>query len=199
MEVSTSARNPVKKLRVFDFDDTLVRTNSFVRLRKPGGDQVHMTPAQYAVYSPMPEDDLDFEDFKTLKDPTEISWTLNILRSVVRSGGEAIILTARGDEAKPHIEEFLRAVGVPGIEVVTLGDSNPMMKAAHIAARIEEFGYNFVEFFDDSEKNIMAVERMVAQRYPDVKVRTRHVVHHARNRGSVTEARLRQIIRNSLL
>jgi FMN phosphatase YigB (HAD superfamily) len=197
--MASTTRPPVKKLRVFDFDDTLVRTNSFVRLRKPGGEQVSMTPAEYAVYSPMPDDDLDFEDFKRLNDPREISWTLNILRSVVRSGGDAIILTARGSEAKPHIEEFLAKVGVPGIEVVTLGDSNPMMKAAHIAARIEEFGYNFVEFFDDSVKNVHAVERMVANRYPDVTVRARHVVHKSDAHHRVTESRLRQIIRNSLL
>lgn len=196
--MASTTRSPVKKLRVFDFDDTLVRTNSFVRLRKPGGEQVRMTPAEYALYSPMPDDDLDFEDFKTLKNPTEISWTLNILRSVVRTGGDAIILTARGDEAKPHIEEFLRSVGVPGIEVVTLGDSNPMMKAAHVAARIEEFGYNFVEFFDDSVKNVRAVERMIANRYPDVTVKARHVVHRSEGHR-MTEGRLRQIIRNSLL
>ena len=196
--MASTTRSPVKKLRVFDFDDTLVRTNSFVRLRKPGGEQVRMTPAEYALYSPMPDDDLDFEDFKTLKNPTEISWTLNILRSVVRTGGDAIILTARGDEAKPHIEEFLRSVGVPGIEVVTLGDSNPMMKAAHVAARIEEFGYNFVEFFDDSVKNVHAVERMIANRYPGVTVKARHVVHRSEGHR-MTEGRLRQIIRNSLL
>lgn len=195
--MASTTRSRVKKLRVFDFDDTLVRTNSFVRLRKPGGEQVHMTPAEYALYSPMPDDDLDFEDFKRLNDPREITWTLNILRSVVRSGGDAIILTARGNESKPHIEEFLAKVGVPGIEVVTLGDSNPMMKAAHIAARIEEYGYNFVEFFDDSEKNVRAVERMIAQRYPEVTVKARHVVHHGGRR--VTESRLRQIIRNALL
>ena len=196
--MASTTRSPVKKLRVFDFDDTLVRTNSFVRLRKPGGEQVRMTPAEYALSSPMPDDDLDFEDFKTLKNPTEISWTLNILRSVVRTGGDAIILTARGEEAKPHIEEFLRSVGVPGIEVVTLGDSNPMMKAAHVAARIEEFGYNFVEFFDDSVKNVHAVERMIANRYPDVTVKARHVVHRSEGHR-MTERRLRQIIRNSLL
>lgn len=191
-------RAPAKKLRVFDFDDTLVRTNSFVQLRKPGGEQIRMTPAEYALYSPTPDDDLDFEDFKKLNDPREITWTLNILRSVVRSGGDAIILTARGNEAKPHIEEFLATVGVPGIEVVTLGDSNPMMKAAHIAARIEEFGYNFVEFFDDSVKNVHAVERMIASRYPDVTVKARHVVHRSEGHR-MTEHRLRQIIRNSLL
>lgn len=178
-ELSSRTAAGSRKLRVFDFDDTLVRTRSFVRLRKPGSDVVQMTPAEYAKYTPAPEDELDFEDFKQLNDPREISWTLNILRLVVRSGGDAYILTARGPEARPHIEEFLSKVGIPGIEVVTLGDSNPMMKALHVADRVRKNGYDLVEFFDDSEKNVRAVERVVRERFPGVKVIGRHIEHRA--------------------
>ena len=189
----------MKKLRVFDFDDTLARTDSRVRVRKSSGDQLELTPAQYATYDKDLEDTLDYSDFNTLIRPRIIPWVFKILQNVVSSGGDAIVLTARGPESQGLIRDFLAVHGISGIEIVTLGDSNPMMKAAHIAARIEEFGYNFVEFFDDSVKNVHAVERMVANRYPDVTVRARHVVHKSDSQHRVTEARLRQIIRNSLL
>ena len=39
-----------KKLRVFDFDDTLVKTNSFVYVSNSGKIQ-KLNPGQYAVYN----------------------------------------------------------------------------------------------------------------------------------------------------
>jgi hypothetical protein len=41
-----------KKLRVFDFDDTLVKTNSFIYVKHGDGKESKLTPGEYAIYEP---------------------------------------------------------------------------------------------------------------------------------------------------
>ena len=48
-----------KKLRVFDFDDTLVKTKAKVYITTGGKKRV-FTPGEYAVYKPNPNDKFDF-------------------------------------------------------------------------------------------------------------------------------------------
>ena len=52
-----------KKLRVFDFDDTLVKTTSFIYVTNKGKTR-KLTPGQYAVYKEKPGDEFDFKDFE---------------------------------------------------------------------------------------------------------------------------------------
>ena len=44
-----------KKLRVFDFDDTLVKTTSFIYITN-GDKKTKLTPGEYAVYKEKPGD-----------------------------------------------------------------------------------------------------------------------------------------------
>ncbi len=53
-----------KKLRVFDFDDTLVKTNSFIYVKHSGGKESKLTPGEYAIYEPKADDQFDFSDFE---------------------------------------------------------------------------------------------------------------------------------------
>ena len=66
---SVSKKETVKKLRVFDFDDTLVMTNSFIKIKKQNGEIMQITPAQYAVYDKEDDDIFDFSDFSKVNDP----------------------------------------------------------------------------------------------------------------------------------
>ena len=61
----------VKKLRVFDFDDTLVKTTSFIYITN-GNKKVKLTPGQYAIYKEKPGDEFDYSDFKSVKNPIQI-------------------------------------------------------------------------------------------------------------------------------
>ena len=49
----------LKKLRVFDFDDTLVKTNSFVFVTNSGKAK-KLSPGQYAVYKSKKDDVFDY-------------------------------------------------------------------------------------------------------------------------------------------
>ena len=66
-----------KKLRVFDFDDTLVKTTSFIYVTNKGKTR-KLTPGQYAVYKEKPGDEFDFKDFQKVQNPNEIDNTSKI-------------------------------------------------------------------------------------------------------------------------
>ena len=47
-----------KKLRVFDFDDTLAKTRSFVYVTHGDGSESELTPAEFALYQKKEGDEL---------------------------------------------------------------------------------------------------------------------------------------------
>jgi len=163
-----------RKLRVFDFDDTLVKTKSLIHVTSASGEEFDLTPGEYAVYEPSPGDEFDYSDFSRLVDPEEIVWTGRVLRRILAKGGEVVILTARSAQGPVH--QFLEEAGLPPLEVIALADSDPLKKSAYIEARLVSGEIDFVEFFDDSYKNVEAV-RALGPKYPGVKIVARHVTH----------------------
>lgn len=167
------------KLYVFDFDDTLVKTDAMVGVTDIStGIKKWLTPGEYATYEKTDKDQFDFKQFDELINPKSISWTKKILRNVYdkRGPGATAILTARGLESNDKIQEFLDKLGLTGIEIVTLGSSNPQDKADWIDQQIISRNLTEVEFFDDSSKNVSAVAKL-KQKYPSVKITSRHIVH----------------------
>ena len=164
-----------KKLRVFDFDDTLVKTNSFIYVKHDSGKQSKLTPGEYAVYEPKADDQFDFSDFEKVQQPQEIKGITKLLKTVAKSEGErkVVILTARG-KYKP-VKDYLKDIGLEGMYVVALGDSDPQKKADWIEDKIKK-GYNDVFFIDDSHKNVAAVSKL-KEKYPNIKMKVQHVKH----------------------
>lgn len=160
-----------KKLRVFDFDDTLVRTDAKVYVTNNGKKKI-LTPAEYAKYKTKTGDEFDFSEFKELKNPQIIKKQFNVLKKIFNAAGQRkiVILTARGDY-KP-IYDFLSDHGIP-IRVVALKDADPQKKAQWIEKQIQD-GYDDIYFVDDSSKNIKAVSKL-KQKYPSVKMKTQLV------------------------
>jgi hypothetical protein len=68
------------------------------------------------------------------------------------------ILTARG--AGEPIRMFLEEMGISGIDIVALGNSDPRSKAEVIKKEILIRGVKQVKFYDDSFKNIAAVKAL---------------------------------------
>jgi hypothetical protein len=171
-EIIKETLQAAKKLYIWDLDDTLVKTNSKVHIKKASGEMLDLNPAEYAVYEKEPGDEFDYSDFQGLKDPKAIRWTTNILKLVIAKHGtdSAVILTARGSEEPAR--EFFRLNDIPEIPIVALGNSDPEMKAQWIKMVAMKFGYKEIEFFDDSTKNIAAVQRL---KVPGVKIIARKV------------------------
>ena len=72
-----------KKLRVFDFDDTLVFTNSFIYVKKPNGKELKLTPGEYAVYQEKPGEEYDFRDFYSVQEPQELKRITKVFKRVI--------------------------------------------------------------------------------------------------------------------
>jgi FMN phosphatase YigB (HAD superfamily) len=164
-----------KKLRVFDFDETLVKTSSFIYVTHRNRMKSKLTPGQYAVYQSRDGDEFDFKDFQQVTRPELIKGYVELLRRMVSSGGsrEVYILTARA--AERPVSQFIKDLGISGVKVIALGDNNPEKKADWIEDRVKE-GYDDVFFVDDSEKNIAAVKKRLRD-YPEVKQKIQQVKH----------------------
>jgi hypothetical protein len=168
-----------KKLRVFDFDDTLVQTKSHIYITHKDGKKSKLTPGEYAVYEPKSGDKFDFSDFEQVKQPQEIKGVTDLLRKLAKAEGERtiVILTARGTY-KP-IKDYLSDIGLRDIYVVALNSADPQDKADWIEQKIKE-GYNDVFFIDDSHKNVQAVKAL-EKKYPNIKLQVRQVQHNVPN------------------
>jgi len=159
----------VKKLSVFDFDDTLVSTTANVYITHKNGKKLTLSPAEYAVYKPKLGDEFDFHEFDgPLKEPKVIKKNFDLFIQVLKKsalGRRTSILTARA--AHKPIQNFFKQFGITGLEIVALGSSDPQLKADWIESQIKK-GYNDIRFMDDSSKNIVAVKKM-AKNYPNVR------------------------------
>ena len=165
-----------KNLRIFDFDDTIVKTNSYIYVTHNNGMKSKLTPGQYAVYTEKPGDVYDFKDFEQVKEPQEIQKITKILRGIVQKSKEVVyILTARA--AYQPIKKYLNDIGINSkkIYVVALASNNPKDKADWIENMIDKEGYDDIYFVDDSEKNVSAAKQML--RTKNVKWRVQHIKH----------------------
>ena len=167
-----------KKLRIFDFDDTLVKTKSSIYIKHKDGKESKLTPGEYAIYEPKSGDQFDFSDFEKVKQPQEIKGVTRLLKNIVRVGGsEIVILTARS--AYKPIKDYLSDIGLDKLYVVALADSDPQKKADWIEGKIKD-GVKDVFFIDDSPKNVSAVQAL-SKKYPNVSLKVRHVQHDIPN------------------
>ena len=163
-----------KRLRVFDFDDTLAKMNATIYVKHRDGSNTELNPAQFAVYEPRPGDDFDFSEFdRIIKSANPIQKNVDALKRAMQdAGAKTTILTARR-VAYPVKRYLEREHGLKNIYVVALGSSDPMDKARWIEKQIQK-GYDDIEFIDDSPKNVKAVDSL-QQQYPDVAL-TAHLV-----------------------
>ena len=159
--------NETKKLRVFDFDDTLVKSNSKVKLTKKNGDVLMLTPGEYAVYDKKDGDTFDYSEFEKLIEPREIKALTKVLRGFYQANGKRTItiLTARG-VTRP-LQDYLRDIGIDRVNIVGVNSSDPQKKAEWIEGKIK-LGYNDIFFIDDSQKNVDAIKKL-KEKYPKLK------------------------------
>ena len=162
-------------LSVFDFDDTIAKSDAWVYVTRAGRITKKLDPAQFAVYKPKPGEDFDFRDFdRKIRNPRLIKQNAELLRKQLdkarrasRGARKVTILTAR--RLGQPVTSFLKTMGIDAY-VVPLGSADPQKKADWIESQIRK-GYDTVYFMDDSNKNIAAVNNML-NRYPKVKRRS---------------------------
>ena len=167
-----------KKLRVFDFDDTLVFTNSYIYVKTIDGKEKKLTPGEYALYDEKPGEEYDFRDFYSVQEPKELKRITKILKRIInKNKGEGVfILTARPQAVDKHVQRYLKDIGITQrIPVIGLQSNNPKDKSNWIEDKIDNEGYDDVYFADDSIKNVNTMKKML--RGKDVKWRVQHIKH----------------------
>jgi phosphoglycolate phosphatase-like HAD superfamily hydrolase len=161
----------VKKLRIFDFDDTLIKVKSSIHV-KNNEKKFILTPAEFAVYSPKKGDVFNFKEFDAIiKTFAPIQTNLNLLKQSAGSPTtKTTILTAR--LLGFPVKYFLKKNFGLDVYVIALGSSDPQKKANYIEKEIKK-GYNDIVFIDDSPKNVQAVEALQTK-YPNVNLKVIH-------------------------
>ena len=162
-----------KALRVFDFDDTLATTVSYIYVKHRDGSETKLDPAEYAKYDEKPGDEYDFRDFnRKLNKPKVIKRNFKLLQQMLDNPQKKVtILTAR--KLAFPVRKFFKDTYGMDVYVVALGSNNPKDKADWIEKHIKK-GYTDIAFMDDSSKNIRAVDSLKSK-YPDVRIKT-HLV-----------------------
>ena len=167
LRIARDPNAPVKKIRVFDFDDTLATTKSNVLYTMPDGTTGKLTAEEFAKKGDtmLAEGAVwDFSEFNKVmqggKGPL-----LGVAKTIQDARGteDVFVLTARAKEAAPAIKEFLDSVGlnIPLKNITGLGNSSPFAKSRWIVEKAAE-GYNDFYFADDHTGNVKAVEDALA-------------------------------------
>lgn len=173
-----------KHITVFDIDDTIVITNSKIKVSNPStGFSAELTPQEFNSFERRDGDIMDFSDFKNLeilKAGKIIERVFNILKRTILKGDPVAIITAR-DDAK-LIHNFLSHHGVKIKLSNIYAVNDPALKfSGSIAQRkraafveLIKRGYNKFTFFDDDKENIKIAKNIVYD-YPNIKMDATHI------------------------
>ena len=170
--IANKRNNPIKKIRVFDFDDTLAKTDSWVYVNKNGKRIAQLDPGEFAVHKLKSGEEYDFSDFdKMLRNPKLIKNNAIEFRKQSdharrTPGHQVTILTARG--IGYPVKHWFKKMGLD-VYVVALKSADPKKKADYIEKKIQS-GYTDIYFIDDSPKNVRAVKALQVK-YPKVKIK----------------------------
>ena len=166
-----------KNLHAFDFDDTLARTKSGVKVRnKKTGESRRLNSGEFASFKPEDDHELDFTEFHKVIDPQPIKGLERAARNASRKGRDVAIITARPPQAEPAIRKYLKSRGIRGkrLKIMALGSTDPNAKRNALAAHMTGKNYNKVEYSDDHAPNVDAVGQLQTQ-HPSTAFRLRTV------------------------
>jgi len=197
---------PIKKLRIFDFDETIAYTDSQVRVTLPNGKSKSFPSqkswddfiAKHSERSRGPRKSMeeleadgyvfDFTDYSKVIDPEENKMITKIISDVINANKEnpereIYIITPRGPEAEESIRKYLRTVGLEpeAFEgIIGLNGASKRDEINNIISRhTDESGMTSIEsihFFDDSDKNLEDVKR-IRDEHPEIEdIRIKKVV-----------------------
>ena len=152
----------MKTLVIFDFDDTLFRSDAMIGIQKQGKTKRYISSREYATYTPEPGEEFDFNEFQIYPpNPKPIVKSTSRFEAAVQQQGirNVIILTARSS-AGP-VAQVLQNFGMPPVEIYATASSNPEDKADIVEKLIIERNYDKVVLYEDSGPNIAAIRKRV--------------------------------------
>jgi FMN phosphatase YigB (HAD superfamily) len=145
----------MKRLVIFDFDDTLVTTDAKIRVLNKS---LRLSTSEFAHYNIQPEDILDFSEFHTptLANPKTTDFFNNIFYRIIKTNSDIMILTAR--QFTNTVRDFLsKYINEDRLQIIGHAETPEKKKKA-----IEQImhKYDDIRFYDDSPKNVEAVRNL---------------------------------------
>jgi len=163
LNVARDLDAPVKKIRVFDFDDTLAQTKSDVLYTMPDGTEGKLNAEQFASDGSTLLSEgavFDFSEFNKVTEGKK-GPLFKVAQTIAAKRGteDVFVLTARAPESQLAIYEFLKSQGldIPLKNITGLGNSTGDAKARWIVDKAAD-GYNDFYFADDAPQNVKAVK-----------------------------------------
>ena len=179
-----------KKIRVFDFDDTIARSNSKVLYTMPDGTTGKLNATEFAARGEELKNqgaEYDFSEFsKVVEGKPGPLFSVAQRISKARGNEDLYILTARPADSKFAIKEFLDALGLNFKldNIIGLGDSTAKAKADWMLQKAEKDGFNDFYFADDAIKNVKAVKEALKSIDGKVKVQQAKLTEDNKNKSS---------------
>lgn len=159
--------NEMKKAFVFDFDDTLAKTDCRIGVvdKYSGAWKHSLNPAEFNSYKLQANEEFDFSDFDYVINPEALE-TLELAKQVHAENHDVYILTARNNKAQNPIVEYIRLHGINAKEVYCVGGSSVSIEKAKrkVLMTIME-NYDKVYFYDDHDKNVEEAKRVGVKAY----------------------------------
>lgn len=149
----------MKTLAVFDFDDTLFKSDCKVTVRSRNGSVTRLSTHEYALFSKKRDDTLDFSEFEQYPiNPRPIKKVVKkMLDSVDELGIQNVIILTARTKSEP-VAQVLRDFGLPPVFVAAVNSTVPDLKANFVKMLIDNIGYEKVVVFEDNEKNIIKIK-----------------------------------------
>ena len=171
----TQQKQSTNPLVVFDFDDTLVRSDGLIRVVHHDGAESVMTTSKFARYVQKSGDVFDYSMLAGENTIVEVLPHFSVmLDAIAMFGPRAVfVLTARHNPHGPR--RMLTSLNVPRcVRVIATGSTDPQSKVSWIRTKVARDGHDHIEFFDDNRMNVSAVEDLAAE-FPDVRLSTQWV------------------------
>jgi len=149
-----------KTLKIFDFDDTLVRSSNKVRILHADGDESILSSHDFSMYKKQKGDKFDFSEFEKYPDHATVIKHIfaDLLSGGVEVESKVIVLTARSN-AQPVVS-FLLDHGVPHTtEVIAVGSADPAAKGQVVDSFLRSGEFNEVFVYEDNLKNIREIAK----------------------------------------
>jgi len=168
MKLARNIDTPEKGISVFDFDDTLAKTNSKILVTMPDGKKMKIDATEFArrdAELTAKGAKYDFSEFNKVIDGKKGPLADLALKRQGKFGSKDIfVLTARPQIAASAIKKFLDGIGLslPLANITGLENGSPQAKADWVLSKTS-LGYNNFYFADDAIKNVKAVKQILDQ------------------------------------
>ena len=184
-----------KNLVMFDFDDTLAKTEECTLVRDKKTDRIvnHLHgQSDFDNYELNEKKHyFDFEEFKQVSDFAEpIIPTINLMKKFLNDPDtKVIILTARQQEASPEIGKFLDKHGINSKKVAVFGSNGSRNKLDYLSKLIKRF--NIKESVLVFEDNLLNISDLISLEYemPDLSFDFVQVIDSKNTEEDLEEAR----------